>query len=154
MSHLHSFGILFLLISAILNWLLTQMEGSQNSIVLGLIYSPFSTRPWCPTSPVINSLSQQTCIAFWVSFLCIVSTALMLTTHPQAELLRLPHSLGRILIHHWIYITVPPALNIPQSFFNAKKALITSENTTHPILPLQTAKARISFPANKYSETS
>lgn len=84
-------------------------------------------------------------MAFWISFLYIVSTALMLTTHPQAELLRLPHSLGRILIHHWIYIIVKPALNIPQSFFNAKKALITSENTTHPILPFQKQSLEFHF---------
>lgn len=91
---------------------------------------------------------------FWVSFLYILLNAVMLTTRLQAELLRLPHSQGRILIDHWIYTIVPPASNIPQWFWMLKRLWLLLRTPPSPSLPFQRAKPRISFPANRHSETS
>lgn len=107
-----------------------------------------------PPTPVINPLPSKCAEHSGFSFLYTVSNAVMLTTYLQAEFIRLPHSLGRILIDHWIYIIAPPASNIPQSFWMLKGLWFLQRTLPSPILAFQTAKPGISFPANRHSETS
>lgn len=142
MNHLHNLGILFLLTSAILGLSLHSDAGGQNGYSPGAYTCFLSCKPMVfHLTPVINPLSQQMCIAFWVSFLYIVSNALMLTTHPQEEFLRFPHLLGRMLIHHLICIIVPPAPNRPQSFLMLKRLWLLLRTLPTPILPFSNSKA-------------
>lgn len=116
-------GILFLLTSAILDWLLHSEGGKSEWLEFWThIFSP----PCKPTvshpATAVDPISQQMCAAFLVSLpQCLVSKALMLTTHPYTESSRLPHSLDKKLIYHLICIIVPPAPNIPQSFLMLKR---------------------------------
>lgn len=73
------------------------------------------------------------CIAFWVSFLYIVSNALILML-PLTNRIFKPSTFTRqdtntpLDLHHYA-----SSLKHSIIIFNAKKALITSENTTHPL---------------------
>lgn len=123
MTRLHSVGILFLLASATSDLSLHSHGGkSKRHRSGGPHILPSLQARGVPPRPSDRPLSQHMCIAFWVSLpQSLVPNAVPLATQPQAEFLRLPRPVGRILIHHLICIIAPLAPSIPQPFLMLKR---------------------------------